>query len=113
VAVEWAGTVALAIEIVLLGLAAFYLPRRTPQGRAADFERRFAALQEDGVRTIKGLKAEVLDVLEREERMFERLRKRAERGSGVEQQTAGNGAPPTFATGADVLAYARSKGLVR
>jgi len=110
VAVEWAGTVALAIEIVLLGLAAFYLPRRTPQGRAADFERRFAALQEDTGRTIKGLKAEVLDVLEREERMFERLRKRAERGSGVEQTP--NGAP-AFTTGASVMAYAREKGLVK
>lgn len=110
-AVEWAGIIALVIEIVLLALAAFYLPRRTPQGRAADFERRFAALQEDNERIVKALKSEVLDVLEREERMFERLRKRQERASGADPAPA-NGAP-AFASGADVMAYARSKGMVK
>ena len=99
------------IELILLALAAVYLPRRTPQGRAADFERRFAALQEDTERSVKGLKAELLDVLEREERMFERLRKRQERASGAEP-APGNGAP-AFTSGADVFAYARQKGMVK
>ena len=109
VAVEWAGPVALLIEIVLFGFAAFYLPRRTPSGRAADFERRFAALQEEIERQFKGLKNDVLDVLEREERLHERARKRVERASGVELTPGENG----LKSPVDIMRYAREKGMIR
>lgn len=109
---EWLVTVAISI---LAGVSG-YLISRSNQSAGFPRARESTPTFDEQVRRLKALAVTVDEVLEREQRLYARLAKRAQvderEKAGVDPALAREGAPNglAFRSGADVLAYARQKG---